>query len=212
LRRLVEPKQYARPRERSRNCGAPVDPAGECYPRLSGHSPHSGSSSEHSWYSSFPSIPTDHSARRWLRRNPGRHDATQSPSREGLNLLLLPWPMRVETEDFQEVSTCGVRRDGKPLSFRRQEAEFIRASVSSRRSAVSTWTSSARRFCRLRARQLHAIERQPVLQALHARRRRGCLRPARGIPSRSRSPIQQALGGLMMLSVFPMPRDDSRAS
>jgi hypothetical protein len=47
---------------------------------------------------------------RWV--NPIPKMVAQSPSREGLNLLLLPWPMRVTTEDFQEVSTCGVRRDG----------------------------------------------------------------------------------------------------
>jgi hypothetical protein len=43
-------------------------------------------------------------------------------SREGLNLLLLPWPTTVSTEDFQEVSAGASRRDGTepPGYFRYQ--------------------------------------------------------------------------------------------
>ena len=41
----------------------------------------------------------------------------------------------------------------KGIEIPRQAAEFIRTSVSSRRSAVSTWTSSRRRLCPPRALQ-----------------------------------------------------------
>lgn len=47
---------------------------------------------------------------RWI--NPIPKMVEQGSLREGLNLLLLPWPTRVETEDFQEVAAGGVRADG----------------------------------------------------------------------------------------------------
>lgn len=53
--------------------------------------------------------PSDIEAR-WI--NPIPKMVEQGPAREGLNLLLLPWPMRVATEDFQEVATGAVRADG----------------------------------------------------------------------------------------------------
>lgn len=60
---------------------------------------------------------------RWI--NPIPKMVEQGPSRDGLNLLLLPWPRRVATEDFQEVSSSGVRRDGSepPGYFRYQPKE-----------------------------------------------------------------------------------------
>lgn len=60
---------------------------------------------------------------RWI--NPIPKMIEQSPSREVINLLLLPWPMRVATEDFQEVSYGGVRQDGSqpPGYFRYQPRE-----------------------------------------------------------------------------------------
>lgn len=44
--------------------------------------------------------------------NPIPRMVDEGPGREGLNLLLLPWPTRVATEDFQEVATGAVRADG----------------------------------------------------------------------------------------------------
>jgi hypothetical protein len=47
---------------------------------------------------------------RWI--NPIPKMIEQGPVRGGLNLLLLPWPTSVATEDFQEVSPGVVRSDG----------------------------------------------------------------------------------------------------
>lgn len=60
---------------------------------------------------------------RWI--NPIPKMVEQGPSREGLNLLLLPWPRRVATEDFQEVLPGGARQDGSepPGYFRYQPKE-----------------------------------------------------------------------------------------
>jgi hypothetical protein len=61
---------------------------------------------------------------RWI--NPIPKMVEQGPSREGLNLLLLPWPRRVATEDFQEVLPGGIRQDGSepPGYFRYQPKEY----------------------------------------------------------------------------------------
>lgn len=60
---------------------------------------------------------------RWI--NPIPKMTERSESREGINLLLLPWPIRVATEDFQQVSPGGVRQDGSepPGYFRYQPKE-----------------------------------------------------------------------------------------
>lgn len=57
---------------------------------------------------------------RWINPIPKMVD--QGPAREGLNLLLLPWPTQVATEDFQEVATGVVRADGsEPPGYFRYE-------------------------------------------------------------------------------------------
>jgi hypothetical protein len=57
---------------------------------------------------------------RWINAIPDMVE--HGPVREGLNLLLLPWPTRVDTEDFQEVSLGALRADGSvPPGYFRYE-------------------------------------------------------------------------------------------
>jgi hypothetical protein len=59
---------------------------------------------------------------RWI--NPFPQGMEASPTRKVLNLLLLPWPARVETNDFQYLSEGAVRADGSAPAgyFRYQPA------------------------------------------------------------------------------------------
>jgi hypothetical protein len=49
---------------------------------------------------------------RWYNLFP--ESGEQAPSRKALNLLLLPWPMRVETDAFREVRSTGAQDEGGP--------------------------------------------------------------------------------------------------
>ena len=57
-------------------------------------------------------VPNDIEAR-WI--NPVPKTAESTPGREMLNLLLLPWPRDVETDDFDEVRNKSLKRNGENL-------------------------------------------------------------------------------------------------
>jgi len=56
---------------------------------------------------------------RWV--NPISKTIEQGPAREVLNLLLLPWPTRVETDAFREVPAPGARGEGSAAGYFRYQ-------------------------------------------------------------------------------------------